>query len=74
MNIGVEKFQPLALGQTVKAIGPGTLAFDGERERTLKPDQDATLTITRSGPRVVDVTAALHVAAERGIYRTQNAT
>ena len=45
------------------------LAFDGERERTLKPEQEATLTITRDGPKVVDVAAALHYAAERGAFK-----
>lgn len=71
-DVEVAKFQPLALGQAVRTQGPGTLAFDGERERSLKPDQQATLTINRLGPRVVDVAAAMQVAADRGYYRTQN--
>ena len=67
--VHVARFQPLTCGQTVRTQGPGVLAFDGERERTLKPDQEATLTITREGPRVVDVAAALHYAAERGAFK-----
>ena len=66
--VPVKAHQPLSLGQTVRAVGPGTLAFDGERERTLKPEQEATLTISRRGPRVVDVTAVMHWAAERGAF------
>ena len=68
-KIGVSAFQPLALHQTVRCVGPGTLAFDGERERTLKPGQAATLTITPRGPLVLDVHAVMHVAARDGIFR-----
>ena len=53
----------------VRPVPACVLAFDGERERTLKPEQEATLTITREGPRVVDVAAALHYAAERGAFK-----
>ncbi|MEM7002100.1 MAG: NAD(+)/NADH kinase [Pseudomonadota bacterium] len=67
--VAVRSHQLLALNRAVRAVGPGTLAFDGERERSLKPDQAATLTLRREGPRVLDVTAALHWAAERGVYR-----
>ena len=65
----VRSFQPLALHQTVRCTGPGTLAFDGERERTLKPDQVAELTMHLNGPRVLNVEAALQRAAEIGIFR-----
>ncbi len=68
-DVDVTAFQPLALEQTVRCSGPGVLAFDGERERTLQPDQEARLTINRGGPRVVNVPAALHRAAEIGIFR-----
>lgn len=67
--VPVKQFQPLALGKSVRCEGPGTLAFDGERERTLKPGQSATLTIDRTGPRVLDVQAALHWAAEKGYFK-----
>ena len=67
--VSVRQFQPLALGQTVRTQGPGTLAFDGERERSLKPDQEATLTLERNGPRVLDVGAVMHWAAERGAFK-----
>lgn len=71
-EVEVHKFQPLGLGQTVRTRGPGTLAFDGERERTLRADQVATLTLTRNGPRVVDVSATMHWAATRGYYRSKH--
>lgn len=68
-DVEVTAYQPLALEQTVRCSGPGVLAFDGERERTLQQDQEARLTIGRTGPRVVNVTATLHRAAEIGIFR-----
>ena len=68
-SVQVKSHQTVTLGQSVRTTGPGTLAFDGERERTLKPGQSATLTLSRDGPGVVDVTAALHWAAEKGHYR-----
>jgi predicted polyphosphate/ATP-dependent NAD kinase len=68
-NVTVTACQELKLEQTVRCQGPGTLAFDGERERTLKDGQAAKLTISRSGPRVVDVTATLHRAAEIGSFK-----
>lgn len=68
-DIPVSACQPLALGQTVKCVGPGTLAFDGERERTLKQGQQAQLTISRTGPKLVDVTKILYRAAEIGSFK-----
>jgi hypothetical protein len=49
--------------------GPGVLAFDGERERTLKPGQSARLRIERSGPWVVDVERTMRLAAEKGSFK-----
>lgn len=51
--------------------GPGVLAFDGERERTLKPEQTARLTVRRDGPWVVDVHRTLALAAERRAFRLE---
>jgi len=68
-DISVRACQRLKLEKTVRCVGPGTLAFDGERERTLKDGQEAKLTLSRSGPRVVDVSAALYQAAEIGSFK-----
>ena len=54
--------------QRIKVEGPGVLAFDGERDRTLKPGQGATLTLEPTGPWVINVPHALHMAAERGLF------
>lgn len=67
-DVAISTCQPLALKQTVRCQGPGVLAFDGERERTLQPDQEARLTIDRKGPAVLNVTAALQQAAETSAF------
>ena len=69
-DIGVASTARIALGQPVEVEGPGVLAFDGERERVLKPGQRATLRVARDGPWVIDVQAALAEAACKGLYRT----
>jgi len=58
----------LGPGDTVTVEGPGVLAFDGERERMLKPGQKAHLTLTTDGPRVVNVDRALEIGACRGAF------
>lgn len=68
-DVGVTACQPLPLEKTVRCVGPGTLAFDGERERTLRDGQEAKLTISRTGPRILDVTATLQHAAEIGSFK-----
>ena len=67
-HVGIASHQPIQQGQTIRTEGPGTLAFDGERERTLAPGQEARLTLMRDGPRVIDVIAALQRAAALGSF------
>ncbi len=69
-RVGVRSARRLALGEAVTLQGPGVLAFDGERERVLKPGQRATLTVHRDGPSVVDVAKALALAACHGHFRS----
>ena len=68
-KIPISACEPLALEQPICCSGPGTLAFDGERERTLKEGQVATLTLSRSGPYIVDVASALRQAADIGSFK-----
>jgi len=65
--VRVRGVRPLALGEAVTVEGPGVLAFDGDRERTLAAGQRAVLRVVREGPRVIDVAAALARAAREGI-------
>lgn len=68
VNIAATRAVPF--GETVTLQGPGVLAFDGERERMLEAGQPVVLTLTRSGPWVVNVRQALHIAAAKGCFRT----
>lgn len=68
-TVGVRSVRALELGEVVEVLGPGVLALDGERERRLAPGQVARLTVRRDGPRVIDVAAALKLAACRGIFQ-----
>ena len=48
--------------------GPGILAFDGDREIELAPDEEALLRVERAGPNVISVEKALSLASQRGLY------
>ena len=68
-SIAVAECVRTSFGEDVAAVGPGVLAFDGERERVLRPGQQAKLQVVRDGPWVVDVGRALELAADRGLFR-----
>jgi hypothetical protein len=54
-TVGIEQFRVVGLGEPVTVDGPAILAFDGERKRRLLAGEQATLTVRRDGPMVVDV-------------------
>ncbi|HEX9342020.1 MAG TPA: NAD(+)/NADH kinase [Actinomycetota bacterium] len=77
-SVAVSGWRLLELGEPVTLSGLGrgfdagerrggarTVALDGERELALDPNTVATATVTLTGPRVVDIRAAL-AAAGRG--------
>ncbi|MCH2184798.1 NAD(+)/NADH kinase [Myxococcota bacterium] len=68
-SVPVREARRLALGERVEIRGPGLLAFDGDRERALRPDQPAWLRVERNGPWVIDPSRALLQAAKRGVYQ-----
>jgi hypothetical protein len=67
-TVHVSAVRRIALGQPVQLAGPGVLAFDGDRERSLAPGQIARLRVERDGPRVIDVARALTLAARAGRF------
>jgi predicted polyphosphate/ATP-dependent NAD kinase len=67
-EIGIREHRRIPFNQSLRCEGPGVLAFDGERERVLKPGQQATLTVERTGPHVIDVPATMRLAASRGCF------
>ena len=52
----------------VRLVGPGVLAFDGERDRVLGVGATAIVTVRRDGPLVVTVPDTLVCAAQFGLF------
>jgi hypothetical protein len=59
----------LAEGAWTPLSGPGVIATDGDRTRTLAAGEAARARVVRRGPRVIDVRLALALAAERDVFR-----
>lgn len=68
--VSVRAARTVGFGEAVPVEGPGALAFDGERERVLRPGQHAELSVERDGPWVIDVDRVLERAAEEGWFRS----
>lgn len=65
-DIGVASWSKLAVGRTVTASSrSGTVAIDGER--MFRFDSELTVTLRADGPRVIDVTDAMDLAARTGL-------
>ncbi len=70
--IGVAAYQPLSVGDEISVdTGPAVLALDGEREVGLRPGETLTLRLSKDGPPVIDVEAALQAAALDGAFVQQ---
>lgn len=67
--VSVAEVRRIALGERIEIVGPGLLAFDGDRERALRDGQRAAIRIERDGPRVIDPSRTLRAAAMAGAYR-----
>lgn len=59
VTVGVAAVTPLAKGQVIEAQGPVILAFDGDRRRTVPAGSTVRFHVEPTGPRVIDVRAAL---------------
>ena len=71
LDVPVAEHRRIAEGEVIELRGPGVLAFDGERERRLKPGQVARLTVRRDGPWAIDIALAMRQAACRGLFREE---
>lgn len=67
-DVHLDGARRLALGETTEIVGPGILAFDGDRERKLAPGQRARLRVERDGPWVIDAPRALARAVQDGCF------
>jgi NAD kinase len=69
-------FQTLTIAQVVEVVcdepisikGPCVLAFDGERERVVKPEQKVHFRLSRSGPKILDIEKTMQLAAGRQLF------
>ncbi len=62
-TVSVESVEPLFDCDSIELCGGGVLAFDGERTLPVSPEATITLSIERSGPRMIDVETTLAIAA-----------
>lgn len=67
-TVGIKLVRTHKLGQAIRRKGPCVLAFDGERERVIGDGQKVSMTISRSGPRVIDIKKTMQLAAERQLF------
>jgi len=67
--VGIQSSQPLLMGKPVSIeLRPCTIALDGERSFTIPDGHTVTVTLTQSGPPVVDIEATLRLAAQAGLF------
>ena len=66
-TVEVADWQVIEVGgpEVVIDLRPATIALDGERTFTLKADSNVTVRLSADGPRVVDLDAALSIAAQK---------
>jgi predicted polyphosphate/ATP-dependent NAD kinase len=67
-DIGVSEARIVAEGEVVEVAGPCVLSFDGERDVVLRSTDRASLCIHRNGPRVIDPTRTLTLAAQQHLF------
>jgi len=67
-TVEVESVEPLAFSESVEVPGGGVLAYDGERTTPVGVDATITVSIEPSGPRIIDVEAALVAAARSQLF------
>lgn len=58
----------VAPGETLRFSGPCVLALDGERERVVKSGQVFTMTLSRTGPAIIDIDKTMQAAACSGAF------
>ncbi len=70
VDVEVATHRRLELGDVVELTGPGVLAFDGERDHVLSRRAVARVTVTASGPWVIDPARALTAAVTDQFFVT----
>lgn len=62
-TLGVASIEALDESTTIELSGGGVLAYDGERDTPVSADATISVSITPSGPRLIDVESTLTAAA-----------
>lgn len=71
-RVGISGYRLLSLGDTVQVTDrPSILALDGEREVEVQEEMNISIRFSDRGPRVVDVSKALHEAANHHLFSHQ---
>ena len=66
-NVHVSSVSEVGFDVEIPFQGPGVIALDGDRDLKLREAENATVTIRRDGPWVIDVEAAMRWAVAQGI-------
>ena len=68
-DVAVREWRQLGPDEPVELRpGGGVVALDGEKEHELSPDATVTVTLTRRGPRVVEIRDTIELAARAGAF------
>ncbi len=62
-TLDVESIEPIDESTTITLPGGGVLAYDGERDTPVSADATISVSVTPSGPRLIDVESTLTAAA-----------
>jgi hypothetical protein len=73
-ELSIESVELLGDGKAVTFTGAGVLAYDGERERVLPPGSTVTVSVSTTGPAVIDVEQVLQRAARAGLFDVPSPT
>lgn len=73
-TLDVESIEPITESTTVELPGGGVLAYDGERDTPVSTDARISVSITPSGPRLIDVESTLAAAALAGHFDARSGT
>jgi hypothetical protein len=67
-NVNIESFRHVTFSERLSMVGPCVVALDGERERVIKPGQKFTMWVSDNGPKIIDVSRTLRLAAANASY------
>ena len=68
-EVGISEYRRINIGEKIPvSVKPCLLALDGERELKVRAQDEFTMRIERDGPRIVDISKAVHKAVEKGFF------